>query len=239
MADSLDLNQHGVRLYSGRLYNHDYLWFSSTEIGQISTTLPVLHNYALSYALSGFAWAASPSLPQYQADLAQMRLYALPTELRASGVPAARTAITYNAIDSLTLQTNIGPNVNTPMLGKRVYLDPIFEPTDREDRGYPIFVFVFSGSAPPSVFRLGKKGASMRARWHEVTQPRVEFHTDAQEVSHLVNPLDVAGSILRFEQVSIPPHLLLRSAVVSDDWFVRIGRDIIHLPRLARERMQS
>lgn len=239
MPEPLDLNQHGVWLFSGRLYNHDYLWFSSTEIGQVSTTLPVLHNYALSYALSGFSWAVSPTYPQYQADLAQMRLYALPTELRTSDTAVARTAITYNAVDNLTLRTDTGPNVNTPNLGKRVYLDPIFEPTTREDSGYPIFVFAFSELAPPSVFRLGKKGASMRARWHEVERPRAEFRENAQQISHLANPLDIAGSIIRFEQVSILPHLLLRSAVVSNDWFLRIGNNTVHLPRSVRERMRS
>lgn len=240
MPDMLDLNQQGIRLYRGRLYNHDYLWFSSTEIGQVSTTLPVLHNYALSYALSGFSWAVSPALPQYQADLAQMRLYAIPTELQPSDTAVGRTAITYNAVDAVTLRTDVGPNVNTPNLGKRVYLNPIFEPRDREDHGYPIFAFVFTGPAPPPVFRLGKKGAPIRARWHEVERPRAEFHEEPQQVTHLLNPLDVTGSIIRFEQVAIPPHLLLRSAVVRGDWFIRIGREaVLHLPRLVRERMHS
>lgn len=239
MPDALDLNRRGVQIYRGHLYNHDYLWFSSTEIGQVSTTLPVLHNYALSYALSGFSWAVSPGLPQYQADLAHMRIYALPTELWLSSFPVARTAITYNAVDSITLRTDIGPNVNTPNLGKRVYLDPIFESPGREDRGYPIFAFVFTGAPPPAVFRLGKKGAPMRARWHEVERPRAEYSEDIQQVTHLLNPLDVSGNIIRFEQVTIPPHLLLRSAAVQGDWFVRSGRDVIHVPRLVHERMHS
>jgi len=239
VPDPLDLNQQGVRLFGGRLYNHDYLWFSSTEIGQVSTTLPVLHNYALSYALSGFAWAVSPNLPQYQADLAQMRLYATPTELRTTDVSVARTAITYNAVDSVTLRTDIGPNVNTPNLGKRVYLDPMFERPDHEEHGYPVFVFVFTGGAPPAVFRLGKKGAAMRARWREIERPRADFHEDAQRILHLVNPRDVSGDVIRFEQVNIPPHLLLRSAVISRDWFIRVGGEVVHLPCGVRERIQS
>lgn len=235
MPDSINLNQRGVRLFAGRLYNHDYLWFSSTEIGQVSTTLPVLHNYALSYALSGISWALSPPLPQYQTDLERMRIYATPSEAR---VPAMRTSITYNAVDAWTLRTDIGPNVNTPNLGTRVYLDPTFEAVDREDRGYRVFAFVFSGSAPPGVFRLGKKGAPIRARWREVEHPQAEFHEDHQQPSHLLNPLDVAGTIIRFEQIAIPPHLLLRSAVVSMDWFIRVEREVVHLPRLVRKRMQ-
>ena len=48
--EPIRLADHGVRLFAGRLYNHDYLWFSSTEISKVSTTLPVIHNYALTYA---------------------------------------------------------------------------------------------------------------------------------------------------------------------------------------------
>jgi len=192
MPEQRDLNGAGVRLFIGALYNHDYLWFSSTESGQVSTTLPVLHNYALSYALSGYSWAVSPALPQYQADLAQMRLYALPTELPVS---PARTAITFNALDTLTLRTDVGPEVNTPNLGKRIYLDPIYAPVESADRhhartSYAAYAFVFDGPAPPSVFRLGKKGAPMRAYWREVSHPRAEFYTEPRQPSHLVNPLD-------------------------------------------------
>ena len=58
-----------IRLFVGRLYNHDYLWFSSTEISKVSATLPVLHNYALCYALSGYErGVALGSIPTYRSE---------------------------------------------------------------------------------------------------------------------------------------------------------------------------
>jgi CRISPR-associated protein Csc1 len=242
MPEVYDLDHHGLRLFKGWLYNHDYLWFSSTESGQISTTLPVLHNYALSYALSGYSWTVSPASPQYRTDLAQMRLYVTPAEL---STPASRTTLTFNALDDLTLRTDSGPNVNTPSLGRRIYLDPIFAPpntsrtAERAMPCYTIYAFVFSGSAPPGVFRLGKKGAPVRAYWRELIHPRAVFQDEPQRLSHLLNPLDLAGSAIRYEIVAIPPHLLLRSAIVAHDWFIQAEGQVIHLPRHVRERANA
>jgi CRISPR-associated protein Csc1 len=42
----------------------DYLFFSSTEKGKVAETAPLLHNYALAYALS---WVASPYYYEVQA----------------------------------------------------------------------------------------------------------------------------------------------------------------------------
>jgi hypothetical protein len=123
--EPIKLADHGVRVFAGRLYNHDYLWFSSTEISKVSTTLPVIHNYALTYALSAFSYAAYwGNKPNYAEDLAQMPLYTTP----AMAESAPRTKVTYNAVDSLSLRTDIDLNVNTPNLGWRVYLDPVYAP---------------------------------------------------------------------------------------------------------------
>jgi len=117
------LDDYGVRVFVGRLYNHDYLWFSSTEISKVSTTLPAIHNYALTYALSAFSYAAYwGNTPRYAEDLAQMPLYTTP----AAAERAARTKITYNAVDSLSLRTDINLSINTPNLGWRIYLDPVY-----------------------------------------------------------------------------------------------------------------
>jgi hypothetical protein len=56
-------------------------------------------------------------------------------------------------------------------------------------------------------------------------------------VSHLVNPLDVAGEILAYDPIAIPPHLLLRSAVIRNDWFIRSGWEQIHVPQRIVHRL--
>lgn len=85
MTDSIPLGEHGIRLYVGRVYNHDYLWFSSNEISKLSATQPVLHNYALSYALSQRSWGVCVgSVPRYledeEGEFGSMPVYATPAE---------------------------------------------------------------------------------------------------------------------------------------------------------------
>ena len=43
--------------YRIRIELEDYLFFSSMEKGKVAETAPLIHNYALAYALS---WAISP-----------------------------------------------------------------------------------------------------------------------------------------------------------------------------------
>lgn len=242
--EPIRLADHGVRLFAGRLYNHDYLWFSSTEISKVSTTLPVIHNYALTYALSSFSYSVFlGNMPRYSTDLPRMPLYATPAACEV----AQSTKLTYNAVDSLSLRTDIGPSVNTPNLGWRIYIDPMYERSNtiKPSKGYQFYVFIFTkehelvfgDSQPQTVFRLGKKGSPVRVRWQEISNPLAVFRNEPTRPGHLVNPLDVSGKIKSFDLVNIPPHMLFRRPEITDDWFI-FGADApIHLPKTVRERI--
>lgn len=241
----IKLADYDVRVFAGRLYNHDYLWFSSTEISKVSTTLPVIHNYALTYALSAFSYAAYwGNAPRYAEDLAQMPLYTTPALAQQN---VTRTKLTYNAIDSLSLRTDVGPGVNTPNLGWRICLDPIYaaQNESRPEKGYTFYAFVFvkehqakfGNSQPQSVFRLGKKGSAMRVRWQEIANPLALYREELTRAGHLVNPLDVSGQVKAFDAVNVPPHLLLRSPEIVNDWFIFGSGTPIHLPKTVRERI--
>jgi hypothetical protein len=171
-----------------------------------------------------------------------MPLYATP----AAAEIAPRTKMTYNAVDSLSLRTDVGPRINTPNLGWRVYLDPVHERQDKKpEKGYTFYVFVFveahekvfGDSRPQSVFRLGKKGAAVRVWWQEIPQPVAVFREEPTRAGHLINPLDVSGEVKAFDVVSIPPHLLLRNAEIARDWFILGAGAPIHLPKTVRERI--
>lgn len=227
-----------MRLFFGRLYNHDYLWFSSTEISKVSATLPVLHNYALCYALAHYdRGVAVGSTPTYAEDFAQMPLYATPAQ---TDMFTPRTAVTFNALDSITLRTDLKPNVNTPDLGKRIYLDPLFERREEEKprQGYVFYLFTFDRSQPRSVTRLGKKGCPVRVRWEEIEWAKAVFSETPKRPTHIVNPLDVSGQLLRYEPIALPPHLLLRSAEITQDWFIERGPHTIHVPKPVLSRLQ-
>src|SRR5882724_11440479 len=100
MSAPLHLNETGLRLYAARLYNHDYLWFSSFEISKTAGTAPAIHGYALSYAISNYAYGIYfAGGPRYEEDLGAMSAYSTPA--RPVGEPSA-TRFTQNAINSLT-----------------------------------------------------------------------------------------------------------------------------------------
>jgi len=234
MERIIRLHECGVRVLAGRLYNHDYLWFSSNEISKLSATQPVIHNYALCYALSHRSYGVCiGSIPKYIEDpdgeFGAMPLYATPayTEM------VSRTTITFNALDELTLTTGDSKTLNTPNLGKRVYLDPIWEQWDSEHprRGYQFYVFVFGNYRLPGVIRLGKKGASARIRWKEIPQPIALFREEQQKPTHLLNPMDVNGKVISFDPVIIPPHLLFRTTTIAEDWWVFSEGHTIQVPK--------
>jgi hypothetical protein len=132
MDERLDLNAGGIRLYSARLYNHDYLWFSSFEISKTAGTVPAIHGYALSYAISNYSYGIYfGGGPRYEEDLATMSAYATPA--RPVG-QTSLTRLTQNAINSVTLRTDDAPRgINTPSIGCRLVLDPVWRIADDND----------------------------------------------------------------------------------------------------------
>lgn len=239
MGQDLSLHEYGIRLFACRLYNHDYLWFSSYEISKVSTTYPVIHNYALTYSMGDFSYGISKKTsPSYEEDLAKIPLYTTP----ALADSWSRTRITYNAVNSRNLRTDDAPRgVNSPDLGWHNYLDPIYPKDSRSTRqlGYACYLFTFKGQNPKGVTRLGKKGAAMRIIWEEIERPHAFFKDEPVRPTHPLNPLDISGKINSYEPVIIPPHMLLRTAEVRDDWFIFSGSHKIHVPVRVLKKCQA
>lgn len=225
----IDLGTNGIRLFACRLTNHDYLWFSSSEIGKTSVTLPIIHNYALTYALAGYSHGIYlGSAPRYQEDLARMLLYTTP----ALAEEASHTRFTYNAINDRTIQTvhTLG-GINSPDLGWHVVLDPIYDPEETEPtRHFRFYCFTFDSQAPRTCFRLGKKGCPVRISWEEISPAIAVFNQDIVRPTHAVNPLDLIGTPVAYEPINIPPHLLLQRLEVREAWIVSSGIHRVLLP---------
>jgi CRISPR type I-D-associated protein Csc1 len=231
MSERLDLNSRGLRLYSARLYNHDYLWFSSFEISKTAGTAPAIHSYALSYAISNYSYGVYfGGGPKYEEDLAAMPAYATPAH------PVGETSLTrftQNAINSVTLRTDDKPTgINSPSLGWRMVLDPVWRTVtgDRDPAGFRCYVFARRDYRPPSVLRLGKKGCPVRLDLEEILSPIAIRTTSVVRPTHAINPLDVEGEIRAYQPIPIPPFLILRIADIQNDWFVFSGAHTVHVP---------
>jgi CRISPR-associated protein Csc1 len=231
MNDRLDLNAQGIRLYAGHFYNHDFLWFSSFEISKMATTSPLIHNYALSYAISGYSYGLYVgNTPRYEEDLASMPAYATPARPQGR---VSLTRFTQNAVNSRSLRTDDAPRgSNSPSIGWRSVLDPVWgdERSPIDAVGFTFYVFARIGFNPPSVIRLGKKGCPVRLKWEEIRPTVAILSQDAVRPTHALNPLDVTGQIISYDPVAIPPYLILRVADIRKDWFVFSEKHRIHVP---------
>ena len=141
MSQSINLADHDIRLFFAILETHDFLWFASYDVSNISSTEAVVHNYALSYALSRFERGiVFEQVPTYEEDLARMPLYATPADLQLRDNPfAGKVKQTWNALDTRTQNTQ-DPEYgdrNTPMWGQRVVIAPMTR--------FNFYVFTFDG----------------------------------------------------------------------------------------------
>jgi CRISPR type I-D-associated protein Csc1 len=244
------LEDSGLSLWRGRFENHDFLWFATTDLNATASTWPILHNYALTYAICQYSHAAYLGFrPSYDADLDRMKAYALP----AQNAPAGRTRFTQNAIDEITQRTDkiVGSNgrlrdakFNTPKLGRRVCLTPTMTiPAGSGSAGFEVHAFCWDNFRPPPVFRLGKKGCPIRVWWDEIQDATAVLDDSAFSPIHPVNPRDLleseADSIVSYYPAFLPPHLLYTRVTLRKEWKIRVAAGRwIHVPARVVRRWQ-
>jgi CRISPR-associated protein Csc1 len=233
LGDPQDHNLHGVRVLRLTLRLDDYLWFASYEWGKEIETAPVLHSYALSFALSGREKViATGGVPDYEADLAEIDVYCTPARLilDRSPSPRRRAVLTYNSVENPTLLTEskrlAGGKSNDPKFGRRQVLVPGLR--------FDLVAFVRRDCPLPRVFRLGKKRSpvviedaqEITGRANSVEEPRVP--------SHAINPLDVTGQVLSCVPRVLPPHMVYETAEIRDDVFISTPTGPVHVPERVR-----
>jgi hypothetical protein len=137
------------------------------------------------------------------------------------------TTFTFNSVDEptqLTQALGIGDKVNDPKIGRRQVLVPGLR--------FEFVAFTRDAFRLPRVTRLGKKRSPVVIERVEPI-PGAVFQGTASP-DHALNPLDVAGRVLRYVPIAIPPHLIYDRAEVEDDEFIRAGNRAIHVPKRVR-----
>jgi CRISPR type I-D-associated protein Csc1 len=209
-----------MRLFRLTLQPHDPLWFSSVEFSGQLISEPVIHPYALTFALANSGRVTGrPDGPDYDADL-PAELYCLAAE----GFALERVRLSYNAVDEMTNRTDTRMDLNTPRVGQRLAIQP------STAHGFMTYLFTRDDVVPRRVVRVGKKRAAVRVEHAEISPAVPRLLEQATEATHLVNPLDIRGDVRSYVPVHMAPHLLLREAVISNDWFILVGSERIHVP---------
>lgn len=223
---SINLKKYGIRLFYCQMILHDYLWFASYDASSLASTEAVIHNFALSYAVSRFDRSIMHNdSPRYDKDLAEMDFYAMP----AQAIEYKKITQTYNALDAKSWRTDeLKAKKNTPKLGKKNMITPLSK--------FDFYLYSW-GKEPAGIIRLGKKRSQIRLKWREIYNPVAYFNDDSYNVDHIVNPLDVSGKVQKYEIVRIPPFLLLKNVELKNDWYIEdknkeinCRKRIVHLP---------
>ena len=212
-----------MRVYTCRLTLHESLFYATREVGRLYETGRYLHNYALTYAL-GLATAPyfSPSqTPRYAEQLSPLNergIYVTP----ARGVKIEYQLATFKYADNAYHVEIEKGSRNTPSFGraKEISAGSIFEFAVLSER---------EALRLPKWIRLGLWRSKAEVICVEA-EARSEKRAEAR-AEYPLNPLDVAGQLLAFDLLSMPPASLVDHAVVQTDWWsLSSGAEPCRLP---------
>lgn len=205
-------------IYRCILELHDSLYFATREIGRLYETEPVLHNYALCYALGlvdsevyattvseehSYRYFCPEQVPKYEEHL---------TPLNKQGiyVTPARS-INHTAILNTWKYANNNYHVemektqkNIPSFGRTKEIAP--------ESQFEFFIISEKSLKLPKWIRLGKWMSKAEVKFVELPKPR---QNQAGEFifPYPLNPLDVmfTHQVLSYDTVNMPPVSLIRN----------------------------
>lgn len=205
-------------VYQCRVELHDPVYFASREIGKLFETVPVLHNYALSYALGLVVspYHSASQVPRYQLDLEPLNnagIYVTP----AKGVAFTGVTETWNFARSegyhLKERKQSDAAINLPLIGHNKMLDT--------GSVFRFYIYSLEALKLPRWIRLGKWMSKAELVIESVFQPKVE--NGAFNCTHLMNPLDLMGSgnckIATYSVFNMPPVSLIKNIYATGSYF--------------------
>lgn len=212
-------------IYRCVLELHDSLYFATREIGRLYETEPVLHNYALTYALGlvdsdrysttvseedSYCYFCAEQVPKYRQHL---------TALNYQGiyVTPAR-AIHYASILNTWKYANNNYHVemektdrNIPGFGRTKEIAP--------ESQFEFFVISESVLTLSKWIRIGKWASKAEIVAQPLTPKPVK--TDELIVDRPLNPLDVmfTNQILSYDTINMPPVSLIRNTRMIGEYY--------------------
>ncbi len=207
-----------THVYRCTLELHDNLYYATREIGRLYETEPVLHNYALCYALGlvdsdrhatavadeqAYRYFCEEQVPLYEAHLTplnQQGIYVTP----ARAVRHATVLNTWKYADNRYHVEMQKTQKNIPSFGRAKEIAP--------ESQFEFFAIASQPLTLPRWIRLGKWMSKAELTVKELPKPQ---HNSADEFTfpYLLNPLDIMFSnrVLSYDTVNMPPVSLIRN----------------------------
>ena len=218
-----------THLYRCTLELHDSLYFATREIGRLYETEPVLHNYALSYALGlvdsdrhsttvseehSYRYFCPEQVPEYEEHLTplnQQGIYVTP----ARAVRHAAVLNTWKYANNNYHVEMEKTQKNIPSFGRAKEIAP--------ESQFECFILSERPLTLPKWIRLGKWMS--KAEVSSVEMPKLESGDGEFTISAPLNPLDVMFShqVLSYDTVNMPPVSLIRNVRLRGHYYESEG----------------
>ncbi|WP_017306100.1 type I-D CRISPR-associated protein Cas5/Csc1 [Spirulina subsalsa] len=205
---------------------HDSLYFATREIGRLYETEPVLHNYALCYALGlvdsdrHHTRVASPEqeyryfcptqVPQYEEHLTplnEQKIYVTPAH------SCSHTAVlnTWKYANNNYHVEMEKTQKNIPSFGRAKEIAP--------ESVFECFVISANPLKLPKWIRLGKWSSKAEVNVKELPKPRQK--SGIFLYPNALNPLDVMFShqVVSYDVINMPPVSLIRNVTLQGEYY--------------------
>ncbi|BAY41310.1 hypothetical protein NIES2111_57060 (plasmid) [Nostoc sp. NIES-2111] len=234
-----------VLIYRCQLELHDSLYYATREIGRLYETEPIIHNYALCYALGlvdseiyfttvpeehSYRYFCPEQVPKYEEHL---------TPLNQQGIyvtPAL--AVTHSAILNTWKYANNNYHVemektqkNIPSFGRAKEIAPESE--------FEFFIISQKELKLPKWIRLGKWMSKAELTVEELSKPKTAegFFT----CNNPLNPLDVmfTNQVISYDVVNMPPVSLIQNVQMRGQYYQFDEPKGIKIPAQMEYRFRS
>ena len=217
-------------IYRCMLELHDNLYYATREIGRLYETEPVLHNYALCYALGlvdsqqfstvlpeeqAYRYFCSEQVPMYEAHLT-------PLNERGIYITPAR-AVKHTTVLNTWKYANNNYHVdmektkkNIPSFGRAKEIAP--------ESQFEFFAFSNRPLTLPRWIRLGKWMSKAQLTLQALPAHK-RYSADEFTFPYPLNPLDVmfSNQVMSYDTVNMPPVSLIRNVRMRGDYYAFPG----------------
>ena len=234
-----------THIYRCRLELHDSLYYATREIGRLYETEPILHNYALCYALGlvdsavhcttvaeehSYRYFCPEQVPKYAEHLTPLNeqgIYITPARAvhHASVLHTWKYANNNYHVEMEKTQKNI------PSFGRAKEIAP--------ESIFDCFILSEKALTLPKWIRLGKWMSKA-----EVTIQPLTSKLNREDVftcSHPLNPLDImfTNQVLSYDTINMPPVSLIRNVQMRGEFYTFDELKYLKLPARIAYRFSS
>lgn len=234
-----------VSIYRCQLELHDSLYFATREIGRLYETEPVIHNYALCYALGlvdsqiysttvaeehSYRYFCPEQVPKYEEHLTplnQQNIYVTPAR-----------SLNHSAILNTWKYANNNYHVEMEKTQKNIPSFGRAKEIAAESR-FEFFVISQKELKLPKWIRLGKWMSKAEVTVEPLPKPKIA--EGIFTCTHPLNPLDVmfTNQVISYDVVNMPPVSLIQNVQLRGQYYQFDGIQNLKIPVRIEYRFRS